>query len=178
MQISQMGVSAASVVIATMAAPVISVPRIGNIRYRPVRVISMPERIEVPMSPTIMGSISKPDAAAEVPDDICRNVGTNPIAANIPRPMVRPIAVALTKIGLRNSDSGMIGSFAFASTSTKPNIRRTKVRRIKSRLPIALAQRSLGGRPRTSRGDRDAARDESAAVGGVRPCGADGAAHL
>ena len=45
--------------------------------------------------------------------------GTKPIAANMPRPRVRPIAVALTKIGLRNRLSGMIGSFARASARTK-----------------------------------------------------------
>ena len=41
-----------------------------------------------------------------------------PIAANMPRPSVRPMAVALMKIGLRNSESGMIGSFARDSAST------------------------------------------------------------
>ena len=33
--------------------------------------------MEVPISPTIIGSISRPETAAEVPEDICRNVGTN-----------------------------------------------------------------------------------------------------
>lgn len=110
--------SADRVVIAIIAPAVMSVPRIGNSLYLPVRVIRMPDAIDVPSSPTIIGSISKPDSAAEVPDDIWRNVGTKPIAANMPMPRVSPIAVALTKIGLRNSDSGMIGSFARDSTKT------------------------------------------------------------
>ncbi len=85
-----------------------------------MRVIRIPETIEVPIRPTIMGIISRPDAAAEVPDDICRNVGTNPIAANMPSPRVRPIAVAFTNTGLRNRLSGMIGSSALASAMMKP----------------------------------------------------------
>ncbi len=76
----------------------------------PVFEIAIPEKIDVPMSPTIIGIISSPDSAADVPEDICRNVGTKPIAANIPIPSTSPIAVALTKIGLRNRLSGMIGS--------------------------------------------------------------------
>ena len=75
--------------------------------------------MEVPIRPTIMGSISSPDSAAEVPEDICRNVGTKAMAANMPRPRVKPMAVALTKIRLRNRLSGMIGSSARRSTMTK-----------------------------------------------------------
>ena len=72
----------------------------------------------MPIRPTIIGSISRPETAAEVPEDICRNVGTNAMAANMPRPSVKPIAVALTKTRFLNSDSGMIGSSARASAIT------------------------------------------------------------
>src|SRR6478609_7439991 len=88
------------------------VPAIGKNLYLPVLVMSRPDAIEVPMTPTIIGSMRRPDAAADVPDDICRNVGTKPSAANMPMPIAMPIAVALMKIGLRNIDSGMIGSAA------------------------------------------------------------------
>ena len=72
-----------------------------------------------------MGSISSPDSAAEVPEDICRNVGTKAIAENMPRPRVNPMAVALTKIRLRNRLSGMMGSSARRSTITKAAADRT-----------------------------------------------------
>src|SRR6478735_442715 len=107
-----MGVDALSVVISTMAIPTMIVRTIGKILYLPVLVISRPDTIDVPITPTIIGSMRRPDAAADVPDDICRNVGTKPRAANIPMPIAMPIAVALMKIGLRNIDSGMIGSAA------------------------------------------------------------------
>lgn len=64
------------------------------------------------MRPTIMGSISSPDSAAEVPEDICRNVGTKAMAANMPRPRVKPMAVAFTKIRFLNRLRGMMGSSA------------------------------------------------------------------
>jgi len=80
----------------------------------------MPEAMEVPISPAIMGTISSPDSAAEVPEDICRNVGTNPIAANIPMPSVSPIAVALRNAGLRNRWSGVMGSSAGAAAIWYP----------------------------------------------------------
>ncbi len=41
------------------------------------------------------------------------------IAENMPRPIAAPSAVATTKVGLRKSDSGMIGCTARCSTSTK-----------------------------------------------------------
>ena len=65
-----------------------------------------------------MGSMRSPEVAADVPEDICRNVGTNPIAANIPSPSMSPMAVALTNTGLRKSPSGMMGSAARRSTTT------------------------------------------------------------
>ncbi|MGW6659538.1 hypothetical protein [Rhodococcus sp. NPDC055024] len=122
MQINKIGVLDVSVVRATIDAAVTSVPTIGYIRQRPVFATAMPEEIEVSRRPAIIDSISRPDAAAEVPADICRNVGTNPIAANIPRPRARPIAVAFTKTRLRNSSRGMIGSSARVSVITNATV--------------------------------------------------------
>ena len=72
---TQIGVSAVSVVSHSIAAMVRAAPRIGNILYLPVLEMRMPEKMAMPMRPTIMGSISRPDSAAEVPEDICRKVG-------------------------------------------------------------------------------------------------------
>src|SRR4051812_45210879 len=118
-QTPQVGVDAASVVSQSIAAITIAEPAIGNALYRPDLLIAMPDQMEVPIRPAIIGSISSPETAAEVPADICRNVGMNASAANMPMPRVKPMAVLLMKIGLRNRLSGMIGSSARRSASTK-----------------------------------------------------------
>ena len=41
------------------------------------------------MMPATIGSISRPESAAERPELICRNVGTKAIAENMPRPTTR-----------------------------------------------------------------------------------------
>ena len=104
-----------------------------------MREILRPDQIEVPISPTIMGTMSSPDSAAEVPEDICRNVGTNAMAANIPSPRVRPIAVALTNTGLRNRPRGMIGSSARVSFQTNSAVATT--------MPPAQAQVAAAPQP-------------------------------
>src|SRR3954466_6206998 len=73
----------------------------------------------VTMMPAVIGSMSRPDVVADSPELICRNVGMNAIAENMPSPTARPSAVATTKVGLRNSVIGMIGSTARSSTATK-----------------------------------------------------------
>ncbi len=108
-----------NVVIQSTAAAITTTPTTGKALYRPVLVIAMPEPIAVVNRPAIIGSISRPESAAEVPEAICRNVGMKAIAENMPRPMAAPSAVATTKVGLRKSDSGMIGCTARCSTSTK-----------------------------------------------------------
>ena len=67
---------------------------------------------------TNSGSSNRPETAAEAPDDICRKVGTNAMAENMPMPSTKPTAVASTNTLLRKNDSGMIGSSARDSTST------------------------------------------------------------
>jgi hypothetical protein len=73
----------------------------------------------VRMMPTVIGSISRPELAADRPEAICRNVGMNAIAENMPRPTAAPSVVATTKVRLRNRVMGMIGSAARSSTATK-----------------------------------------------------------
>jgi hypothetical protein len=56
----------------------------------------------------------------------------NAIAENMPRPTAMPSAVATTKVGFRNSDSGTIGSAARRSTSTNATTETTKAARSSS----------------------------------------------
>ena len=86
--------------------------------YFPVLVIAMPEAIEVSMTPAIIGSMSRPDWVTPAPVAICRNVGRNASAANMPMPMTRPMTVETVKTELRNSRMGSTGSVARSSTTT------------------------------------------------------------
>ncbi|OUD92217.1 hypothetical protein CMMCAS05_08235 [Clavibacter michiganensis subsp. michiganensis] len=127
-QISHTGVWAVSEVISTSASIVSSVPTMGKIRYLPVRLMRMPDVIDMPMRPTIIGRSRSPETAAEVPVDICRNVGTKPMAANIPMPSARPMAVAFTKTGFRKRLSGITGSSARDSVNTNSDAATTSPR--------------------------------------------------
>jgi hypothetical protein len=97
----------------------------GNALYRPDLLIadSGPDG-QVPIRPAIIGSISSPETAAEVPEDICRNVGMNASAANMPMPRVKPMAVLLMKIRLLEQaqrDDGILGpAFGHAQTRQRP----------------------------------------------------------
>ena len=99
----------------------------------------------VRMMPAVIGSISRPEFAADSPELICRNVGMKAIAENMPRPTAMPSAVATTKVRLRNSDIGMIGSTARRSTSTKATTETTKAaeqRQRPARRPSRRCRRS------------------------------------
>src|SRR3954451_22195658 len=72
----------------------------------------------VRMMPATIGSISRPELAADRPELICRNVGMKAIAENMPSPTAAPRAVATTKVRLPNSDSGLIGSPARRAPAT------------------------------------------------------------
>ena len=76
MNVCQMGVATPSRVNSAMPAAMTSVPATGNHLYRPNRLISCPDTIEVKMMPTIIGSISRPDAVGVSPLTICRYRGT------------------------------------------------------------------------------------------------------
>jgi hypothetical protein len=80
----------------------------------------------VRMMPTVIGSMSRPELAAESPELICRNVGMKAIAENMPSPTAIPSAVATTKVRLPNSVIGMIGSAARSSTATKTTVETTR----------------------------------------------------
>src|SRR3954452_16605590 len=107
------------VVIQTIAARITATPAMVKTLYRPDVRMTWAEPWMVTMMPAVIGSMSRPELAAESPELICRNVGMNAIAENMPRPTAMPSAVATTKVGLPNSESGMIGSMARRSTSTK-----------------------------------------------------------
>src|SRR3712207_2106151 len=107
-----------SVVIQTIVARITATPAIVNRLYRPSLRISDAELWMVRMIPAVIGSMSRPESAADSPELICRNVGMNAMAENMPRPTAMPSAVATTKVGLPNRLSGTIGSTARRSTST------------------------------------------------------------
>ena len=130
-----------SVVIQSMAAAMTSTPAMGKALYRPVLVVAMPEPMAVMNRPAIIGSISRPELAAEVPEAICRNVGMKAMAENMPRPIAAPSAVATTKVGLPNRDSGMIGCTARCSTSTKASTETAKAA-IRARVQPSVQPRS------------------------------------
>ena len=52
-----------------------AVPAIGNARYRPVRVITCPEAIEVTSRPPISGTSCNPEPVGVAPLTTCRNSG-------------------------------------------------------------------------------------------------------
>ena len=94
-------------------------PTTGYHLYLPVREIAMPEITDVSSMPSIIGTMSRPASVALEPVTICRYVGRKAIAPNIEMPVSRPPMVATLKFRLRNRASGMIGSAARRSTSTK-----------------------------------------------------------
>ncbi len=49
-----------------------AVPRIGNMRYRPVRAMICPDPIEAIMRPRIIGSICRPLSVGVAPVTSCR----------------------------------------------------------------------------------------------------------
>ena len=124
--IVQSEVAPDSVVIQTIAAMITTTPATVKILYRPVFAMNDAEPWMVTMMPAVIGSMSRPEFAAESPELICRNVGMKAIAENMPSPTARPRDVATTKVRLRNSDIGMIGSAARSSTATKEAAETTK----------------------------------------------------
>ena len=77
----------------------------------------MPEPMAVTMTPTIIGSMRKPDSVTPAPVDICRNVGRNARAANMPMPRMKPMTVAMVNVRFLNRRSGSNGSLARSSTT-------------------------------------------------------------
>ena len=116
------------------------------------------------MMPPVIGSISRPELAADSPELICRNVGMKAIAENMPRPTARPSAVATTKVRLRNSDIGMIGSTARRSITTKAIAETTNSgeHRERPRRAPAVAAAEVGEQDQRRRGGRE--RDDAGVV--------------
>ncbi len=80
--------------------------------------MAIPDPMAVIMTPTIIGSMRNPDSVTPAPVDICRNVGRNASAENMPMPSTRPISVAMVKVRFLNRCSGSSGSSARFSTRT------------------------------------------------------------
>src|SRR3954447_1905549 len=109
-----------------IALMITATPATVKILYRPVRAMNPAELWMVVMMPAVIGSMSRPEFAADSPELICRNVGINAIAENMPSPTARPRAVATTNVRLRNSVIGMIGSAARRSIATNITAATTK----------------------------------------------------
>jgi len=88
--------------------------------------MSTPEPIVVSIMPAIIGSMSRPDCVTPAPEDICRKVGRNVSAENMPMPTTRPIVVEIANVRLRNRCSGMRGSSARVSARTNSAVATTK----------------------------------------------------
>ena len=77
-------------VIQIIAAMITATPATVKILYRPVLAMKVAELWMVRMMPTVIGSISRPEFAADSPELICRNVGMKAIAENMPSPTAMP----------------------------------------------------------------------------------------
>src|SRR3954465_3048698 len=110
----------------------------------------------VVMMPAVIGSMSRPEFAADSPELIWRNVGMKAIAENMPSPTAAPSAVATTKVRLRNRDRGITGSTARRSTSTNTTADATR----------AASSDSACQEPQPSRPPKSANRTRG--VGGAR----------
>ncbi len=69
---SSSGVSAPTNDIASMAIVRVAEPMIGKMRYRPVREMSCPDKIEPVMMPSVIGSNIRPASVGVAPFTICK----------------------------------------------------------------------------------------------------------
>jgi hypothetical protein len=99
-----------------------AVPITGNILYRPVRLMSWPEEIDVRSMPPIIGSISRPDLVGDAPLATCRYTGMYVTDPNSAKPTMKPTVEVTVNARLRNNRSGNTGSFARCSMTTKATI--------------------------------------------------------
>ena len=68
-------------------------PRMGNILYRPVLVVTCPATIEVTVTPSIIGVSIRPLTVGDAPCTVCWYSGRNVIAPNMARPVRKVIAI-------------------------------------------------------------------------------------
>jgi hypothetical protein len=99
------------------------VPAIGKGLYRPQRLITLPETIDVTRTPAIIGVMCSPELVGESPFVTCRYSGRNVTAPKSASPTTKPIALVTANTRFRNRDSGRIGSSARASQATKAAVR-------------------------------------------------------
>src|SRR5678815_5256319 len=64
-----------------------AVPITGNTLYRPVRLMSWPDEIDVRSMPPIIGSISSPDLVGDAPFATCRYTGMYVTDPNSAKPV-------------------------------------------------------------------------------------------
>lgn len=91
-------------------------PTIGKIRYFPVLLTTLPEKIDAINRPITMGKVRTPEMVAESPSTYCRYVGRNVIAPSIAKPTMKLRIEQTVNTGLRNRCIGSIGCLARVST--------------------------------------------------------------
>lgn len=93
---------------------------------RPVRVMNCPETVEERNRPPIIGIVMTPDMVGDLSRASWKYWLKKTVPVNIATPTKSEARDASVMVRLRNSRSGMIGSLAFASTSTKTAPRMTE----------------------------------------------------
>ena len=79
--------------------------------------MSAPTPIEASSSPAIIGIVMRPASVGVAPRASCMNWLRNTDAPNIAMPVAIDAITASVKVRLRNSESGMSGSFERISTT-------------------------------------------------------------
>lgn len=94
-------------------------PAISQAFQRPVRVMTCPETVEETNRPAIIGMVRTPDMVGDLSRAGWKYWLKKMVPANIATPTKSEASEASVIVRLRNSRSGMSGSLALASTSTK-----------------------------------------------------------
>ncbi len=94
-------------------------PLTSHAFQRPVRVMNCPETVEAMNRPPIIGMVMTPDMVGDLSRASWKYWLKKTVPVNIATPTKSEARDASVMVRLRNSRSGMIGSLAFASTSTK-----------------------------------------------------------
>ena len=90
-----------------------------------MREMICPPTMEVNSSPAIIGVSCRPELVGLRPRTICRKSGRKVIEPKSAIPMMKPTAELTTKMRLRKSDSGKIGSLARRSAKGNKTSRTT-----------------------------------------------------
>src|ERR1700678_3718165 len=119
-------VSTPSLVSRNMPTAMMAPPRIGNTLYLPVLVVTWRDRIDVTVTPSIIGVSISPLTTAEAPWTVCWYSGRNVIAPNIAMPVKNVSIIATEKFLLRKTRSGKMGSAALVSVTRNPMVAATE----------------------------------------------------